>query len=547
MSSPTAAEVIVQTLAEAGVRRFYTVPGESFLEIIEAVTAHPRLRLISTRHESGAGFMAEADAKLIGVPTVAMATRAVGAANLAIAVHTARQDSTPMVVLLGQVETGFLGREAFQEVDLPAFYREITTWSATLYRPDRAREYAMEAVRRATYGRPGPTMLALPADLLGQPEGSSTMRPLAPPPAPAAAAHDVRALAQELAAAERPVLIVGGGSLRSRANVVDLAERTGAGVYSAFRRQDAFPNDHSHYLGHLTLGTPQSLLQPLSAADVVVAIGCRLSEVTTQGYSLPRQDQRLYVCDTDPDTVGAHRPVTRAIIADAAHLVDALLEAVPQRKRDWSAAHSEYLRVSEPRPEPSGGGVHPDAVLAAMRRLLPSDAILTNDAGNFSTFCHSRWRFEVPGTQLGPTSGAMGYAVPAAVGAALAAPGRRVVALAGDGGFLMTGQELETACREGARILVIVFQNMLYGTIALHQARSIGRQAGVDIGPVDIAGFSRSLGAQAETITDAAQLEDGLSLSLMADGPFVLAIRTDPDVLTPTTRLSHMRPAEVTA
>lgn len=448
-----------------------------------------------------------------------------------------------MVVLLGQVETEVLGREAFQEVDLPGFYREITKWGTTLHRADRAAEVAAEAMRQATYGRPGPAVVALPADVLGQPAGEPRTGPPAPPPRPAPSADDVDLIVTALRGARRPVMIVGGGVLRSGARVRELAERVGLGVYTAFRRQDAFPASHPNYLGHLGLGTPADLLEPLRNADCVLALGTRLSEVTTQGYRFPAPGQRLFVCDIDPAAPGSHRGLERAVVADAGLLANALVTALPEGSpRDWSAAHAAYLGHSEPRPQPCDAGVHPDAVVAAMRRHLDADTVLTNDAGNFSAFCHSRWRFEHPGTQLGPTSGAMGYGVPAAVGAALAAPDRRVVGLAGDGGFLMTGQELETAVRVGARVLVVVFQNGLYGTIAMHQARATGRPAGVDIGPVDLAAYARALGAGGGTAAADDQLDDAFAAALAADGPYVLAVRTDPDVISPGARLSAMLP-----
>lgn len=536
--SGTAAEAIVDTFARSGVRRFYTVPGESFLGVIDAVAQRPDLRLISTRHESGAGFMAEADAKLTGVPAAVLATRGVGAANLSVAVHTARQDSTPMLICLGQVETDLLGREAFQEIDLPAFYREITTWGATLHRADRSVELATEAIRQATYGRPGPALLALPTDVLDEPAGTSAPIASAQPPRPAPSTAQVEALAAMLATAQRPVMIVGGGAAQARTS--ELADHLGLGVYTAFRRQDAFPNTHPNYLGHLSIGTPDHLLAPMRAADLVLVLGSRLSEITTQRYQLPSAEQRVVVCDIDADGLGAHRQVELAILGDAGQTVEALLAKVPPCDRRWEQGHRAYLDSSEPQPEHAAGGVHPDAVLAAMRRALPEDVILTNDAGNFSTFCHSRWRFQQPGTQLGPTSGAMGYAVPAAVGAALARPERPVVALVGDGGFLMTGVEVETAAREGARVVVIVFQNEMYGTIAMHQARAARRLAGVDIGPVDISAMARALGAEAATVDDPEDIDAALHRAAAAAGPYVLTVRTDPDVLTPRARLSAM-------
>jgi acetolactate synthase-1/2/3 large subunit len=536
--SPTAAESVVDVLARAGVRRFYTVPGESFLEIIDAVAQHPDLALISTRHESGAAFMAEAEGKLTGVPAAAMATRAVGAANLAIGVHTAHQDRTPLLALLGQVETEHLGKEAFQEVDLPAFYAQITTWGATVHRADRAGELTAEAFRRATSTRPGPAVLAFPADVLGQPG-----RPVDPPVArlalPAATPQDCAEVSDLLEAARAPVAVAGAGAYPATAALVMLAERHGVGVYSAFRRQDVFPNEHPNYLGHLTLGAPAPTLDALRNADLVLVLGARLDEVTTQGFTLPGPQQRVLHVDADAAVLGDHRRVDLAIVSSVDHFLAGLLGQGGGQGRDWSSDHQAFLRASDPGTAAGGEHVHPAQVMAALRRHVAPDTILVNDAGNFSAFAHRYWRFSTPRTQLGPVSGAMGYAVPGAVGAQLAAPQRRVVALAGDGGFLMTGVELETAVRTGAPVTVVVFQNGLYGTIAMHQARASGRTAGVGISPVDIVAFSRSLGAYAVAVDRPDDLDDALH-ALPADSPAVLAVRTDPDVISPGATLSGL-------
>ncbi|HET9653736.1 MAG TPA: thiamine pyrophosphate-dependent enzyme [Kineosporiaceae bacterium] len=552
-----AGEAIVETLAARGVRRFYTVPGESFLEVLDAVEQDPRLQLVSCRHESGAAFMAEAEGKLTGRPAVAMGTRAVGAANLAIGVETAWEDCTPLIALCGQVETGSLGRRAFQEVDLPAFLGQVSVHAETLLRADRAAEAAARAHWAATSGRPGPAVLALPADVLAEP---------CPPDAPLlvpgrrartrpddACLDDVAAL---LASAARPVAVLGLGAQQARADVIALVERFGLGVYTAFRRQDAFPNSHPQYLGHLSLGTPPELVAALAGADLVLALGARLDDTTTQGFRLPGPTSRVIHVDLDPRALRAPVTLAWSISADVAGFAQALLDRVQAvaattvAVRDWSAEHTTYLRLSTP-PEGAGGGngsagtgpaagLHPGQVLGAMRRRLPADVVLTNDAGNFSVFCHRYWRFEHPRTQLGPISGAMGYGVPAAVGAGLAEPGRPVVALAGDGGFLMTGQELETAVRQGVPVLVVVFQNGLYGTIAMHQAREFGRTAAVDIGPVDLAGYARSLGAQAVTLDAPQELDDAFAEASRFDQPRVIVVRTDPDVLTPAATLSGL-------
>ena len=543
-STQAAGSVAVEALARAGVRRFYTVPGESFLEVLDAVEQRPDLSLISTRHESGASFMAEADAKLTGVPAVAMATRGVGASNLAIGVHTAKQDSTPMVVLLGQVETSFLGREAFQEVDLAAFYAQITKWSATVHRADRLAELVEKGLRIATSGRPGPVMLALPADLLGEMVCALPEATAQNPPRPAPDAGEVGAVARRLGDASRPVVIAGEGAGAARQPLISFAEAYNIGVYAAFRRQDVFPNEHPLYLGHLTLGTPPETLRALEAADLVLVVGSRLDEITTQSYALPRPDQLVVRVDTDPTELAATVSAELRILADAGAALSALVEHAPSQKppRDWTGAHRAYLDSSTVPASRSDGGIDPSQVVAALREVLPEDAVVANDAGNFSAFLHRYWRYNLPRTQLAPANGAMGYGVPAAVAAKLAAPERPVVACCGDGGFLMTGQELETAVRYETPILVVVFRNGMHGTIAMHQAREVGRTAGVEIGEVDLAAYARSLGATGYAVRDPEDLAPALSEALDSGSVALVDVVTDPDVISPSALLSELAP-----
>ncbi len=540
-STIKAGHAAVEVLARAGVRRFYTVPGESFLEVLDAVEHHPGLSLVSTRHESGAAFMAEADAKLTGVPAVAMATRGVGASNLAIGVHTARQDSTPMVVLLGQVETTFLGREAFQEIDLAAFYAPITKWAATVNRADRVAELVERGLRIATSGRPGPVMLALPEDVGGENVPFPLETGVTPQIRTAPGPEEVRFVASRVSDARHPVMIAGEGPRHARDDLVAFAEAFNVGVYAAFRRQDVFPNDHPLYLGHLTLATPPATLRALEEADLVLVLGCRLDEVTTQSYKLPRANQAVIQVDVDHSEVGAVVPVERGVVADPRGILSALIAQAPSPKpaRDWTAAHRAYLESSSIPADRTANGIDPTRVVAALGEVLPEDALLTNDAGNFAGFLHRYWRYNHPRTQLAPSNGAMGYGVPAAVAAKLAAPDRRVVAVAGDGGFLMTGQELETAVRCGAPILVVVFRNGMHGTIAMHQARELGRTAGTEIGEVDLASYARSLGAEGYTVRDAEDLAPTFESALASNTVALVDVVTDPDLISPSARLSE--------
>jgi acetolactate synthase I/II/III large subunit len=541
---------IARILAAAGVRRVYTVPGESFLELLDAVEQHPELRLVSTRHESGAAFMAEADAKLTGAPAVATGTRGVGAANLAIGVHTAFQDSTPMLVLLGQVDTEHLGKEAFQEVDLTAFFRPIAKWAVTVHDPQRVPDVVATALVRAVSGRPGPVVVALPADVLaGRPTEDSVQAAVravrAPRAQPVASNDTVAGLADLVMGAERPVSIVGVGARPYRDDVVRFAERYGVGVYAAFRRQDAFPSQHAHFLGHLTLGTPAACLTELDQADLVLVLGSRLDEVTTQSFRLPRLRSQVVHVDADSSVLGMAMHSDWSVVADVGELLRRL-NALPVTRadRDWTAGHDAYLAAATPRRRPTRRGLDPALVVQVMRETLPPDSIVTNDAGNFSAFLHAYWPYAAR-SQLGPISGAMGYGVPAGVAAALAEPERTVVAVAGDGGFSMSGFELETAIRHGAAMTVIVFRNGLYGTIAMHQQRTTGRMAGVAIGDIDVAGVAEALGARGVLVEDEATLRQELRQAGQRPGVTVLDVVTDPELISPSAVLSELGPARV--
>ncbi len=545
MTAPSAGHALVDAFAALGVKSFFAVPGESFLEVLDAAAFDPRTRLISTRHESGASFMAEATAKLTGVPAVAMATRAVGAANLAIGVHTAYHDSTPMIALIGQVDRAARGRDGFQEIDLSAFYRPFTKWQACLENPAQARALAYRAFVAATSGRPGPVVIELPADVLRElsDEGQPDEPPVFVPAASAPPSAVVEQLRTRLAAARRPVAIVGGGAQGATVELVRLASAYGMGIYSAFRRQDVFPNNDKHYLGHLTLGTSPTLLKALRDADLVLVLGSRLSEVTSQNYTLPLPSADVIHVDIEPRSLGTAVVPSLAIPGDVRATVQALLdhpgEPAPD-SRHWAPARAVYEKESTV-PAESGDGnlIHPAEVIAAMAKALPADAIIANDAGNFSIFLHRYWRYVSPHTQLAPTSGAMGYGVPAAIAAKLARPDRTVVCVSGDGGFLMTGQELETAVRHDLPVVVIVMRNGLYGTIAMHQMRTFGRTAGVGIGDVDLAAYAASLGAASFSVTDREALVPAIDEAVFAGRPALVDVTIDPDVSTPTASLSQ--------
>jgi acetolactate synthase-1/2/3 large subunit len=505
-------------LADAGVRRAYTVPGESFLGLLDAFEYEPATTLISARHESGAAFMAEADGKLHGSPAVALASRGPGAANLSIGVHTACQDETPMVVLLGQVPSSSLGRNSFQEVDLAAFYRPLAKWSAQAATADEVPALAAEALTAARTGRPGPAVLSVPSDFWSAIYTGSPPMPSAPVEPQAPSADEIAAALDQ---SERPVVIAGCRDIQAREELITTAERLGLPVYNAFRKQDAFPEDHPNYAGHLGLGTSAGQLTALQQADLVLVIGTRLDEVTSQSYRFPVEGTATF-----------------HIAGRIAQFLRGLRGASSPRTRDCSVAHAAVRDFMTPQVTTGTNGVHPTDVVRTVRRLVPEDTVVTNDAGNFAGFVHRYWCFTSPHTQLGPCNGAMGYAVPAAVATKIADPERTVVAMVGDGGALMTGQEIETAVRNGASVIVIVFHNNLYGTIAWHQARSHGRLAGVSISAVDFASWGRGLGAAGFTVDSVPELETALKAALTEERPSVVDVRTDADVITADDRLS---------
>jgi acetolactate synthase-1/2/3 large subunit len=526
----TVAAAVADLLAEAGARRCYTVPGESFLGLIDEVDRHPAFQLVSVRHESGAAFMADADARLTGIPAVAMASRGPGSSNLAIGVHTAHQDSTPMIVLLGQVDSRLRGREAFQEVDLTAFYGPITKWAVTAEHAEDVPGLVARGWRIATSGRPGPVAIAVPSDFVDieLPDATVLSPAVASAPVPAA----VEGLAGRLLDARQPVAIAGEGARPARDRLVAAAERFGIGVCTSFRRQDAFPVDHPNFLGHLALATPDATVDAVAGSDLLLVVGTRLDEVTTQRYRLPALG-----CEVVP--IGRYGP--GGIDAEPAEVLAALAQwPGPARPVDWAPVHSAVDAWSAPPVVEPGQGVHPAAVIAALHRNLPADGIVTNDAGNFTAFLHRYWRFPPTTAQLAPVNGAMGYAVPSAVAAALAAPDRTAVAVVGDGGVLMTGQEIETAVRIGAPVVVLVLQNGMYGTIAMHQARDVGRTSGIDIGAVDLVRWAEGLGAAAYGVTEAAQLDDALERAITGRRPAVVAVQTDPEIISPTATLAGL-------
>jgi acetolactate synthase-1/2/3 large subunit len=540
----TVGRVIADALRVAGVRYAFTVPGESFLGLLD-VLEESGIRVVATRHEGAAAFMAEAHGQLTGRPAVCLATRAVGGANLAIGIHTARQDSAPLFAVVGQVERAAAGREAFQEADLVGSIGRLAKWAAEIGDPADATRLLEEGVRAALGDRPGPVLLSVPEDVFDErvaPEGAS---PIVRPPSPRAEPADVRAVLQMLASAERPVILAGGGVLRARtsSDLIKLAELLHVPVVAGWRRPDVVSNDHPLYLGMAGLSAPPVVRERLERADAMLVLGSRLSEITSYRWTIPGPATRWAHVDLEPRAMAAEsaglRPPDLAIRSDARSFVrlavqrlqgavlDAALVETRRAANEADRAAWEEATVVDAGSW-DGPGVHPGRIIATLRRVLPDEAILTTDAGNFGGWAARGFRFRRPGTFIGPTSGAMGYGLPAAIAASLVHRDRAVVALCGDGGLGMTLAELETAVRAGTRVIVLVFDNERFGTIRMYQdRRGVSEPAGTDLGSIDFAAVARACGARGVRVDADAAFEQALRQALASDRPTLIHLPVD--------------------
>ncbi len=556
-----AGHLLVEALIAQGIDTAFGVPGESYLAVLDGFHEHrERIRFIACRQEGGAAFMAEAQGKLTGRPGISFVTRGPGATNAAIGLHTAFQDSTPMVLFIGQVASDQRDREAFQELD----YRQVfgpgtlgfAKWVAEVHDPARLPEYVARAFHTALQGRPGPVVLVLPEDMLA----SLTDAPVLPRVEPALAWPTPGALRQVrtlLLAAQRPFVIVGGSGWDANAchALQSFAEAWALPVGCAFRRQDLFDNRHPNYAGDVGIGINPKLAARIQAADLILAIGTRLGEMTTGGYTLlqaPRPAQKLIHIHAGAEELGRVYAADLMLQSSMASAAKALETLAPPPSLPWTAetteAHADYEANHAPLPvEP----LDMAEVVKTIQRLAPIDSVLTNGAGNYSGWLHRFYRY--PGlqhagrTQLAPTSGAMGYGVPAAVAAALLCPQRTVINIAGDGDFLMTGQELATATAHGAgtgagKLIVIVVDNATYGTIRMHQEREYpGRVSGSDLFNPDFATLANAYGWNASRVDATAQFEPAFAAALTASRPTLIHLKLDADVSTSRSTLTAIR------
>ena len=548
MTSRTGGRILVDQLTINGCDRIFTVPGESFLAVLDALRDTPEIDTIVCRQEGGVAYMADADGKMTGRPGVAFVTRGPGATNASGGVHVAFQDSTPMILFIGDVARGDRDREGFQEIDFPAFFRSIAKWAARIEDARRIPEYVARAYRVATAGRPGPVVLALPEDMLRD-EVDVPDRPPVPPVAEAPDPGAVQALFELLKEACAPVAIVGGADWSPLAghHFANFAFRHGIPVTAAFRRQDAIANSCGVYAGQLGYGPNPKLQQRIRDADLILAVGARLGEATTDGYTLITPDhpgQALVHVHPDPNELGHVYHADLPICADMgefAEMVDGWADPDLVRFSSGEEAHREWLDWSDPKPR-EGVKLDLGPCVKIMREKLPENTIVCNGAGNFSGWWHRYWRYGCMPTQLAPTAGSMGYGLPASVAAALRFRDRPVVCVAGDGDFLMNGQELATAAQYGADLLVILVDNSSYGTIRMHQEREYPeRISATELRNPDFAALARAYGGWAETVETTKAFTPALEEALKRNGIRLIHCKTDVEQISNATTISAIR------
>jgi acetolactate synthase I/II/III large subunit len=559
MTLRTGGQILVDALKTHGTEIAFGVPGESYLAVLDALH-DSSIDFIINRHEGGAAFMAETYGKLTGRPGICFVTRGPGATNASIGVHTAHQDSTPMILFIGQVGGDFVEREAFQEVDYRRMFGTMTKWTAQIDRADRIPEYIAHAFQVATSGRPGPVVLAMPEDMLTSSADVPDARTYQPVQAAPAAAQ-IAQLRGMLAEAQRPVVMLGGAGWNPAAceQVRQFAERNALPVACAFRFQDLLDNRDPHYIGDVGIGINPRLAARIKNADLVIAIGPRLGEMTTSGYSLleaPVPRQRLVHVHAGAEELGRVYQGELMINSGMPQIAEALAAMPPVDSSAWSAsvaqARAELLAWQEEPPVFKNGETPLNLwqVVQELQKTLPPDTVITNGAGNFATWAHRFWSYGGFRTQLAPTSGAMGYGVPAAVGAKiieqLKGIHRPVVNFAGDGDFMMTGQELATAVQYGAGVLFIVFNNGMFGTIRMHQEREYpGRVSGTAIRNPDFAALAQAYGAFGAAVETTQAFIEALPRALQhireTGMPALVELRYDPELITPNASLGTIR------
>ncbi len=534
------ARILVECLKIHGTDRVFCVPGESFLGVLDALyDEEGRIGLTVGRHEATTAHMAEAYGKLTGQPGICFVTRGPGASHAAIAVHTAAQDSTPMLLFVGQVPRGERGREAFQEVDFTAMFGSMAKWVVEITDPARIPELVTRAFHVATHGRPGPVVISIPEDM--QAEVAEVSWPA--PYAPAASGPDAATLDRlqgMLEQAERPMLVLGGSSWSAEAvaQMRGFAERFALPVVAGFRRQDLFDNTHPNYAGFLGFGIGPELTRMIGEADLLLVVGERLGDTASSGYSLiefPRPAQRLVHVHAAPEELGVLYQPELAIVSSMkgfAAAAGALVPgALPDRSGWIAAARAQYEKHATP-PAKSPQHIDMPLIVSELAASLPEDCVITNGAGIYAGYVHRYFRYRAFGSQLAPQSGAMGYGLPAAIAAQIVNPDRPVVCFAGDGCFLMASHELATAAMYKLPVIVVVVDNASYGSIRIHQERQFpSRISGTDLVNPDFSTLARAYGAHAEVIENTEDFAGAFERARASGGPAVLTVRLDMDTI----------------
>ncbi|NNG25553.1 thiamine pyrophosphate-binding protein [Telluria aromaticivorans] len=555
--SRTGGQILVDALAIHGVDTAFGVPGESYLDVLDALHDSD-IRFVINRQEGGAAFMAEAYGKLTGKPGICFVTRGPGATNASIGVHTAYQDSTPMILFIGQVGNDFIDREAFQEIDYRRMFGEMAKWVAQIDRADRIPEYLARAFQVATSGRPGPVVLALPEDMLITEAAVADTRRYQPVQASPSQAQ-IDTLRAMLVEATRPVLLLGGGTWNEQAcaDLARFAEANHLPVGCSFRFQDLMDNAHPNYIGDVGIGINPKLAARVAEADLVIAIGPRLGEMTTGGYTLlasPVPRQRLVHIHADAEELGSVYQADLMIASGAPQACAMLAAMAPVDAAAWAGsvpeAKQELAAFQAQPPIFREGGAPLDLwqVVQDLMAVLPRDAIITNGAGNYASWAHRFYRYGGMRTQLAPTNGAMGYGVPSGVAAKIVHPERAVVTFAGDGEFMMTGQELATAVQYKAGVVILVFNNSMFGTIRMHQEKTYpGRVSGTELHNPDFAALARAYGGHGEVVETteafAPALQRALAHAKEQQLPALIELRYDGNLITPNATLETIRKA----
>jgi acetolactate synthase-1/2/3 large subunit len=549
LSMRTGGQLVVDQLRIHRADTIFCVPGESFLAVLDALyDVREEIRLIVCRQEGGAAYMADAYGKLTGRPGICFVTRGPGASNACIGVHTAYQDSTPMILFVGQVSRSDYERQAFQEVDLHRMYGQLAKWVGQIEDARRIPEFIAHAFALATSGRPGPVVLGLPEDILrdeATAEDAQRYKSVQAHPGPS----DLRQMREMLGKAKRPAMILGGTTWSSQAvaDIMAFALDNRLTTATTFRRQDRFDNLHPCYAGDLGISPNPKLAAQIQEADVLLAIGTRLGEAATDGYrhlAVPRPNQKLIHAHMGAEELGRVYQADLPINTGMDEFATAARQLKPVDSSEWAeiteAAHREYLDYSEPVPNP--GSLQLAEIIVGLRDRLPPETIICNGAGNYSGWVHRFWRFRRYGSQLAPTSGSMGYGVPAAVAAKIVYPDRPVLSFSGDGCFLMNGQEIATALQYGVKPIFFVINNGMYGTIRMHQEREYpGRVSGTMLKNPDFAALGQAYGLHSEAVERTEDFSGAFSRAQSAGRAALIELRLDPESISTRVSLSKLR------